>query len=189
MNRGRSKFAKYRKIISAIARIFAVFPKSIQGYLLQKNRNTRGYFGQAIRYALLKNLTNSIGENVSIKEGVYLYNCDKLTIGDNVSIWPMSYIDAFGGVIIGNDVSIAHGTSIISFEHTFHDNSMPIKEQEVVPLKICIEDNVWIGAKTTILGGTTIHSGSVIGAGSVVKKDVESNSVYVGIPARKMKSR
>ena len=53
---------------------------------------------------------------------------------------------------------------------------------------INIEDGVWIGAEVIILPGITIGSGCVIGAGSVVAKDTEKDSLYVGIPARKVKN-
>lgn len=50
--------------------------------------------------------------------------------------------------------------------------------------KIVLEDNVWIGANCTILGGVTIGEGSVIGAGSVVTKDIPSGVVAVGNPCK-----
>lgn len=37
---------------------------------------------------------------------------------------------------------------------------------------ITIEDDVWIGANSTVCGGVTIGKGSIIGAGSVVNKDI-----------------
>jgi len=52
----------------------------------------------------------------------------------------------------------------------------------------CIEimDNVFVGAGTTILYDVKIGSNVIIGAGSVVTKDLESNAIYAGIPARKI---
>ncbi|WP_166668670.1 acyltransferase [Lactiplantibacillus plantarum] len=52
---------------------------------------------------------------------------------------------------------------------------------------ITIGRGAWIGADVKILPGITIGSGSVIGVGSVVTKDTEKDSLYVGIPARKVK--
>ena len=45
-------------------------------------------------------------------------------------------------------------------------------------------DNVWIGAKATILRGVAIGDNAVIGANAVVTKDVPANAVAVGGPAR-----
>jgi acetyltransferase-like isoleucine patch superfamily enzyme len=39
---------------------------------------------------------------------------------------------------------------------------------------VIIEDNVWIGARVSILCGVTIREGSIIAAGSVVVKDIPS---------------
>ena len=47
-----------------------------------------------------------------------------------------------------------------------------------------IMDNVFIGCNTTILGNVRIGSNVIIGAGSVVTKDIPSNSVVVGNPAK-----
>ena len=189
MSRGRERFYKYKNAIRLLCKLYSLFPHKIQVKLLEKNRNSKGYIGQVKRYALLKNLAKSIGDNVSIKEGVYLYNTENLNIGDNVSIWPMVYIDAYGGIDIGNDVSIAHSASILSFEHTFKSREIQIKDQEVVSLPVKIHDNIWIGAKATILGGTKVCTGCVIGAGSVVTRDTNSNAVYCGVPAKKIKDR
>ena len=45
----------------------------------------------------------------------------------------------------------------------------------------------WIGAGATILPGVTIGENSVVGAGSVVTRDVESNIIVAGNPARVIK--
>lgn len=54
----------------------------------------------------------------------------------------------------------------------------------------CIEvmDNVFIGADTTIMPNVRIGSNVIIGANSLVTKDCEDNSVYAGIPARRIGS-
>ncbi len=50
-----------------------------------------------------------------------------------------------------------------------------------------IGDNVWIGGDVTILPGTKIGDNVVIGAGSVVAKEIPSNVVAAGNPARVIK--
>ncbi|MBR7025445.1 MAG: sugar O-acetyltransferase [Selenomonadaceae bacterium] len=52
---------------------------------------------------------------------------------------------------------------------------------------IVIGDDVWLGGDVTILPGVTIGSGSVIGAKSLVTKDIPSNVMAFGNPARVIK--
>ncbi|MCZ0717184.1 serine O-acetyltransferase [Aerococcus kribbianus] len=47
-----------------------------------------------------------------------------------------------------------------------------------------IEDDVFIGSNSVIMGPVKIGKGSTIGAGSVVTKDVPENSTVVGVPAK-----
>lgn len=50
--------------------------------------------------------------------------------------------------------------------------------------KIEIKDNCFIGARTTIMPGVTIGENSIVGACSLVTKDIPSNSVCAGVPAK-----
>lgn len=54
----------------------------------------------------------------------------------------------------------------------------------------CIEimDNVFVGSNSVILYGTQIGSNVIIASGSVIVKDCEPDSVYAGVPARKVGS-
>jgi 2,3,4,5-tetrahydropyridine-2,6-dicarboxylate N-acetyltransferase len=52
---------------------------------------------------------------------------------------------------------------------------------------VVIEDNVLVGANAVITEGVRVGKNAVIAAGSVVLSNVEANSVYAGIPARKIK--
>ena len=54
----------------------------------------------------------------------------------------------------------------------------------------CIEvmDNVFIGSNSVILYDTNIGPNVIIASGSVVTKDCEPNSVYAGVPAKRIGS-
>lgn len=54
---------------------------------------------------------------------------------------------------------------------------------------IIIENDVWIGAKSTIMSGVKIHNGAVVGAGSTVTKNVPPYAIVAGNPARVIKFR
>lgn len=54
---------------------------------------------------------------------------------------------------------------------------------------IVIQNDVWIGAKSSIMSGVTIGNGSVIAATSTVTKDIEPYSIVAGNPAKIVKYR
>lgn len=54
---------------------------------------------------------------------------------------------------------------------------------------IIIENDVWIGAKSSIMSGVKISNGAVVGATSTVTKDVPPYAIVAGNPARIVKYR
>jgi len=56
-----------------------------------------------------------------------------------------------------------------------------------VATPVTIGNDVWIGGNVTFLPGVTIGDKAVIAAGAVVTKDVPSNTVAGGVPARVIK--
>ncbi len=54
---------------------------------------------------------------------------------------------------------------------------------------VIIEDDVLIGANAVLLEGVRIGKGAVVAAGSIVTKNVPSNAVVAGVPARIIKEK
>ncbi len=84
---------------------------------------------------------------------------------------------------IGDDVTLAPRVHILA-----HDASM-WKEcgyTQIAPVKI--GNNVFVGAGSIIMPGVRIGNNVIIGAGSIVTRDVESESVVAGNPAKRIKS-
>lgn len=111
-----------------------------------------------------------IGKNVGISSTALIAH-QKITIGDNVMIG--------GGVCI-------YDTDFHSLDFNLRINSMLNRKSEK-KLPVHIEDNVFIGAHSTILKGVTIGKNSIIGACSVVAKSVPPNEIWAGNPARFIK--
>lgn len=85
----------------------------------------------------------------------------------------------------------AHDVQIIGGGHKYDSLNIPMGQQGNMPRsKLIIKDDVWIGARATILGNVgTIGTGSIIGAGSVVTKAVPDYAIVAGNPARIIKYR
>lgn len=58
-----------------------------------------------------------------------------------------------------------------------------------MPKKVMIGHDVWIGMKSTIMGGVHVGNGAVIAAHSVVTRDVPPYAIVGGVPAKIIKYR
>ena len=113
----------------------------------------------------------TIGDNCKIGEYFHITSCNRITVGN--------------GLLTGRFVLItdnSHG--ILSLDGA---DIPPANRKLVSKGEIIIGKNVWIGDKVTILAGVTIGDNVIIGANSVVTKDIPSNSMAAGIPARVLK--
>lgn len=188
MATGREVVRRYNGIIVFFTTVLSIFPLSFHKWNLKLFRGTKGKIGMLIRYVILKNICPSIGENVSIHENVILLRPEKLQMGSNVSIHPNCYIDALGGVKMADNVSVATSCILISFNHTWVDDSTPIKYNPVAKNPITIDSDVWLGAAVKVIGPCCIGSRCIVAAGAVVKGNIKTHSVVAGVPARIIKS-
>ena len=137
-----------------------------------------------------------IGENSVISDFSYivvrgLKKDTFLEIGDYTYIGEFNNIRAAGGKItIGNNCLISQHISIICSNHGIRkDQLIRTQEWQNENNEVVIGDDVWIGANSVILPGVHIGNGVVVGAGSVVTKDIPTNAIVVGNPARVIKFR
>lgn len=91
---------------------------------------------------------------------------------------------------IGNHVEVSNDVQFVTHDGgTWIFKDIPEYEYPVMTFKeIHIGNNVFIGARSIILGGVTIGNNCVIGAGSIVTHDIPDDSVACGSPAHVLKS-
>jgi acetyltransferase-like isoleucine patch superfamily enzyme len=108
--------------------------------------------------------------------------CEILCRSENVGYEP--YL-----VRIDDDVTVTTGVQFIT-----HDGGSRVFRKSIkggCPYgnrfgTIHIKENSFIGMNAILLPNITIGPNSIVGAGSVVTRDVEPDSVYAGVPARKI---
>lgn len=133
-----------------------------------------------------------IGKYSKVHPTVILRQSERVTIGENCLINHNNVLHAgysTGKITIGNYVQTGPNVLMFAFNHGIEKNNIPMIKQDYYDGDIVIEDDVWIGAGTVITAGVKIGTGSVIAAGSVVTKDIPSNVIVGGVPARLIKKR
>lgn len=107
-------------------------------------------------------------------------------VGGHLSIGTGTYLNrnaeviAWREVVIGRDCMI--GWDVLIMDTDQH----PIPGRGFDNRAVRIGDQVWIGARATILKGVTIGDGAVIGAGAIVTHEVPAGAVVVGPGARQL---
>ncbi len=141
-------------------------------------------FGEKKRNTYFKKLFFSVGDNCVIKEG---FRCNfgfNITIGSDCYInYNVTMLDSYK-ISVGNNVFIAPNVLISAVTHPLESAN----RRNLQGGTVTIEDDVWIGTGAIILPKVTIGKGAVIAAGAVVTKDVPSNTVVGGIPAKFIKT-
>ncbi len=139
-----------------------------------------------------------MGSNVKLSKFINLYGC---TIGDNVKIGAFVEIqkNAFignnckisshtficEGVTIEDNVFIGHSVAFVNdkYPRATTDGKLQTEADWRVE-KTLVKKGASIGSGATILSNVTIGEKAIVGAGSVVTKDVPSDTIVAGNPAR-----
>lgn len=139
----------------------------------------------------------NFGSGVTVVEPSNLYECE---IGDDCFIGP--FVEIQKGVKVGNrtrvqshtficdlvtvgdDCFIGHG---VMFINDLFSNGEPAFGDESLWKKTYIGNKVSIGSNATILP-VNICDNVVIGAGAVVTKNIDKPGVYIGNPAKFLRS-
>jgi len=144
-----------------------------------------------------------LGRNVKLSKFINLYGCSvgddtkigafvevqkNARIGSNCKISSHSFVCE--GVTIEDEVFIGHGVMFTNDKYprsTVAGGGLQTEaDWKVVPT--IVKKGASIGTNATILCGVTIGENAIVGAGSVVTKDVASNTIVAGIPAKKLRS-
>lgn len=134
-------------------------------------------------------------ENIEIGDDVYIghqtilkgYHKNKMIIGSGSWIGQQCFFHSAGGIDIQEKVGIGPGVKILTSTHELDDARSTIIENDIICKKVTIGRGSDIGVNAVIMPGVSIGQLVQIGAGSVVTKNVPSNEVWAGVPAKKIR--
>lgn len=108
-------------------------------------------------------------------------------IGNNCSFNGIK-ITGDGVVTIGDNFHSGKECMIITNNHNYEGEKLPYDDTYIVR-DVNIGENVWIGNRVLILGGSNIGEGAIIQAGSVVVGNIPALAIAGGHPAKQFKTR
>ncbi len=127
----------------------------------------------------LKMGTDVIVGDLSIEFG----NEGTCIIGDRTEIIGAYFAVSGAKVSIGEDSLVS--TQVVIRNHDGHHIfDMETHRRINYPKDIIIEEHVWIGYRTVLLGGTRIGRDSIVGAGAVTSGQFGEHQVIAGCPAK-----
>lgn len=140
-----------------------------------------------IRVFLLRLAGLKIHPTSRVSSGVFIGG-KSLSIGKYSFVNINCFMDGCAPIKIGDNVRIGSYAKLLTGTHTI--NSGVLRRggsSQNLYLPIEIKQGCWIGLGAIILPGVTVAQGCVVGAGAVVTKSTESNGLYIGNPARRIK--
>jgi acetyltransferase-like isoleucine patch superfamily enzyme len=133
-----------------------------------------------------------IGDRASVHQDTIIQasHGGRVIIGADTHIQPRCLISARkGSITIGSQVQIAPNCAFYSYSYGIVAGRLMRKQSLQTKGGIVLEDDVWLGFGVIVLDGIRIGAGAIVGAGSIVTRDVPSNAIAVGSPARVISTR
>ena len=103
---------------------------------------------------------------------------NRACLGECVNAYSLGRIEILEGATVAQEAYLCTGS------HDFSDPAL-----QLIVNKITIEPHAFIGVRAMIMPGVKVGKNAVVGAMSVVTKDVPSDQVVAGNPARKIGER
>ncbi|MFP7442673.1 acyltransferase [Bacillus infantis] len=127
-----------------------------------------------------------VGKESKIVGPIHIGSVANLSIGDNCWIGSNIHIYGNGSVVIGDNCDLAPDISFVTGSHTIGTSER--RAGNGLSYNILVQSGCWIGARATIMGDTVINNGVIVGACSLVNKDINDNTLVVGVPAKPVRN-
>src|SRR3954454_256770 len=148
------------------------------------------FVGQKVRLEIKPGATLKLGRWSWIGHGTKIrVHEGTVEIGAKTVLGQECTISAFQHISIGSECIVADRVMLIDFDHGVVEVERPIRLQGIYKRDVNVGHNNWIGYGACFLRGVTVGDNCVIGANTVVTKDVPSNAVVAGAPARLLRMR
>lgn len=111
----------------------------------------------------------------------------KLRIAPSARVVNALFNTQSGTIEVGSYVFFGHGVLLLTGSHDLTKRGAE-RQNAIVPegRDIVIEEGAWLNSNVVILGPCHIGRNAVVLAGSVVRSDVPADTIFGGVPARRI---
>lgn len=201
MSRAQKPDVKLYKNLTEKERMIAGFPydaadselraEKLKAKNLIKKYNELDVGNEKGRQEILVELLSPLcqGKKITIKTPFHIDYGYNLTAGDELYVnVGCVFLDA-APITFGNDCLVGPGVHIYTATHPIEAKyRRNTEEKYYLASAVKIGNDVWIGGKAVICPGVTVGNNVVVAAGAVVVKDVPSNVIVGGNPAKIIRS-
>lgn len=126
----------------------------------------------------------TVGQGVHVYPTVRITIPWNLTLGDYSAIGDRAILYCLGRITIGSRVTVSQGAHLCAGSHDWRQANMPLTKHPIL-----IGDDCWIAADAFVGPGVKIGSGAILGARAVTFRDLPTNAIAVGNPAKIISTR
>ncbi|CCQ17603.1 Acetyltransferase (Isoleucine patch superfamily) [Rhodococcus sp. AW25M09] len=174
-------------------------------------RGWRGYVADDVRWALFQLRQSSVvsvancpvlpailrgralrGARVRVASTTLVYGGQMvqgrgtLRVGAGAFVNHGCYFDTVANIDIGDGVFLSDHVRVLTSTHEIGTQTR--RAGRLVGIPVTIGAGTWVGSGAVIMPGVRIGAGCIVGAGSLVTKDCDPDGVYVGSPAKRVRS-
>lgn len=139
-----------------------------------------------LRPSLLRLAGLHVGRGVLIYGELGVSGNSEIVIEDDVFINRACFIDSQAAIHISRGARIGDHVRLITSSHVLGPRGRRAGPGESFPIHV--GTGAWIGSGACLLPGVTIAPGCIVGAGAVVTASTEPDGLYVGVPARRVRT-
>lgn len=159
--------------------------KDADEYLAENKEFIIGIGGTFNRKKINDKLTDLGGRAVTYRAPYVVLGRHNVILDEGINIMPF--------VFLANKVEVGYG-SLLNTKSSLHHDVQVGKYCNIAPNATVlggakIADFTIIGSNATVLPGVKIGSNCIVGAGSVVTKDIDDDSIVMGVPAKRVKNK
>ena len=120
-------------------------------------------------------------------KGVKILPSSRVSLGSRVALGRNMYVET--DLVVGDDVLFSGNVAIVGNIHPLDAPGTVFASSQGLSQTVIIDGDNLIGYGAILIGPCHLKRGAVIGAGAVATGTFDEDTIYVGVPAKPLRTR